>query len=82
MIVQCKRCHREFHATKSLRVYCSRECKERDCAKVDLVKLAELVSLGDKCEYMAAVFGVAKPTIWRLLRTHGLYSQWREIRNT
>lgn len=80
MIVSCKHCHHDFHATKHRRAFCSRKCKDAYGMKIDLRQLAEFASNGDKASYMAAVFGVSPPRITRALQTHGLYGTWQAMR--
>lgn len=80
MIVSCKQCHHDFHATTHQRAFCSRKCKDAYFRRVDLEKLAQLASNGDKASYMAMVLGVSPPTITRALRTHGLYGTWQTMR--
>lgn len=80
MIVSCKRCHIDFQSTRTLRVYCSRECQDASSRTIDLVKLAEFASSGRPNRDMALAFGVSRPTITRALQTHGLYGTWQAIR--
>jgi hypothetical protein len=76
----CRHCKCEF-SRKKPQAFCGRKCKDDSERKVDLAKLAELASAGNKSTYMAAVLGVSAPTVTRAMIVHGLYDRWQELRN-
>lgn len=76
MIVSCKQCHHDFHATKYRRVFCSRKCKDNYERKIDLKKLAWFAFQGREAKEMAEILGVSRPRISRVLREQGLHALW------
>jgi hypothetical protein len=80
VILKCKRCQHDFHATKQRRVYCGRACKEAATRKIDLEKLKLFVFQGREGKEMAAEFGVSGSRIHRVLHHYGLHEQWLEQR--
>ena len=80
MIVSCKQCHHDFHATKHRRLFCSRKCKDLYGTKIDIAKLARFAFQGLDGKDIATALGVSRPRVTRALRTHGLYQAWLEQR--
>jgi hypothetical protein len=82
VIFVCRLCGGTFadKASKK-RVYCGLPCKAKAERKIDLQRFHDLAADGTEGKEMAAILGITRARVHRLLKAYGLYEAWRNQRN-
>ena len=81
MIFVCKQCGGDIADKASKRrVFCSLKCKANAQRTFDMREFRELAADGMEGKQIAAVLGITRARVHRLLKTHGLYQVWLKQR--